>query len=75
MLVLDDRSGFLIVHPDTLVTGTRIANSFKCRRMAVLGALVTSNETSPAAVNGSMLHDLFEYIVLGNPAADDTSAE
>lgn len=33
--VIDNEHGFLVVQPDTLLTGTRVADSFACLRRAV----------------------------------------
>ncbi|KAL4585843.1 hypothetical protein LXL04_010469 [Taraxacum kok-saghyz] len=52
--------GFLIVHPDILVSGTRVAGSFSCPRRTVLDERLKSNEQSSAALLGTLLHQLFQ---------------
>ncbi|KAI7740314.1 hypothetical protein M8C21_005294 [Ambrosia artemisiifolia] len=43
---------FLIVHPDILVSGTRVAASFSCPRRTVLDERLKNNEQSSAALAG-----------------------
>ncbi|KAI3764734.1 hypothetical protein L2E82_14747 [Cichorium intybus] len=52
--------GFLIVHPDILVSGTRVAGSFSCPRRTVLDERLKSNEQSSSALLGTLLHQLFQ---------------
>ncbi|XP_023743662.1 DNA replication ATP-dependent helicase/nuclease JHS1 [Lactuca sativa] len=52
--------GYLIVHPDILVSGTRVAGSFSCPRRTVLDERLKSNEQSAAALLGTLLHQLFQ---------------
>ncbi|KAG5627158.1 hypothetical protein H5410_012376 [Solanum commersonii] len=51
---------FLIVHPDILVSGTRVAGSFSCSRRAVLDERLKSGEYSAAALIGTLLHQMFQ---------------
>ncbi|KAK9069565.1 hypothetical protein SSX86_011469 [Deinandra increscens subsp. villosa] len=51
---------FVIVHPDTLVSGTRVAASFSCPRRTVLDERLKNNEQSAAALVGTLLHKLFQ---------------
>ncbi|KAJ0668754.1 putative DNA helicase [Helianthus annuus] len=51
---------FLIVHPDILVSGTRVAASFSCPRRTVLDERLKNNEQSAAALVGTLLHQLFQ---------------
>lgn len=37
--LVDREQGFLILQPDSLISGTSIANSIRCMRRAVLGDL------------------------------------
>lgn len=37
--VIDRSSGFLVLLPDLLISGTSIANSVRCMRRAVLGEI------------------------------------
>lgn len=34
---MDREQGFLVLHPDSLISGTSISNSIRCMRRAVLG--------------------------------------
>uniref|UniRef100_A0A5B7AJ85 DNA helicase n=2 Tax=Davidia involucrata TaxID=16924 RepID=A0A5B7AJ85_DAVIN len=51
---------FLIVHPDILVSGTRVAASFSCPRRTVLDERLKSSEHSAAALIGTLLHQIFQ---------------
>nr|XP_043625334.1 DNA replication ATP-dependent helicase/nuclease JHS1 [Erigeron canadensis] len=51
---------FLIVHPDILVSGTRVAGSFSCPRRTVLDERLKNNEQSASALVGTLLHQLFQ---------------
>ncbi|KAK9065396.1 hypothetical protein SSX86_016779 [Deinandra increscens subsp. villosa] len=51
---------FVIVHPDILVSGTRVAASFSCPRRTVLDERLKNNEQSAAALVGTLLHQLFQ---------------
>ncbi|CAN4126033.1 unnamed protein product [Withania somnifera] len=51
---------FLIVHPDILVSGTRVAGSFSCSRRTVLDERLKSGEYSAAALIGTLLHQMFQ---------------
>ncbi|VFQ84275.1 unnamed protein product [Cuscuta campestris] len=51
---------FLIVHPDILASGTRVASSFSCSRRTVLDERLKSSEYSAAALMGTLLHQIFQ---------------
>lgn len=53
-------SNFVIVHPDLLVSGTRVATSFTCPRRTVLDERLKSSEYSTAALIGTLLHQIFQ---------------
>lgn len=53
-------NNFLIVHPDILVSGTRVAASFSCPRRTVLDERLKSSEYSTAALCGTLLHQIFQ---------------
>ncbi|PHU30986.1 hypothetical protein BC332_03079 [Capsicum chinense] len=57
---INRRKNFLIVHPDILVSGTRVAGSFSCSRRAVLDERLKSGEYSAAALIGTLLHQIFQ---------------
>jgi hypothetical protein len=49
----------LVLQPDVLLSGTRIAGSFKCLRQAVLEERF-GGEGNAKAVEGTLLHDLLQ---------------
>ncbi|XP_057807552.1 DNA replication ATP-dependent helicase/nuclease JHS1 isoform X2 [Salvia miltiorrhiza] len=51
---------FFIVHPDILVSGTRVSASFSCPRRTILDERIKSTENSTAALMGTLLHQLFQ---------------
>ncbi|CAH2038530.1 unnamed protein product [Thlaspi arvense] len=57
---VDHQNNFLIVHPDTLVAGTKVAGSFGCPRRTVLDERLRSNEHATAALLGTLLHQVFQ---------------
>ncbi|XVE99925.1 hypothetical protein REPUB_Repub03eG0242300 [Reevesia pubescens] len=57
---VDSENNFLIIHPDILVSGTRVAGSFSCPRRTVLDERLRSNEQSTAALIGTLLHQIFQ---------------
>jgi DNA replication ATP-dependent helicase Dna2 len=62
--VIDNPSGMIILHPDTLVASTHVADSFKCIRRAVLQDHVkATGETSKPLVYGSIIHELFQTAI------------
>jgi hypothetical protein len=52
-------AGLLVLQPDVLLSGTRVAGSFKCARQAVLEERFGGGG-SAKAVEGTLLHDLFQ---------------
>ncbi|BBG97197.1 DNA replication helicase, putative [Prunus dulcis] len=57
---VDHHHNFIIVHPDVLVAGTRVAASFSCPRRTVLDERLKGNEHSSAALSGTILHQVFQ---------------
>ncbi|KAM4081953.1 hypothetical protein ACJW30_11G132500 [Castanea mollissima] len=57
---VDHDNNFIIVHPDILVSGTRVAGSFSCPRRTVLDERVKCSEYSTAALIGTLLHQIFQ---------------
>ncbi|KAJ4727342.1 DNA replication ATP-dependent helicase Dna2 [Melia azedarach] len=53
-------NNLLIVHPDILVSGTRVAASFSCSRRSVLDERLKCSEQSSAALIGTLLHQIFQ---------------
>ncbi|GLT73724.1 hypothetical protein SLA2020_455620 [Shorea laevis] len=57
---IDHEKNFLIIHPDILISGTRVAASFNCPRRTVLDERLTSSEYATAALTGTLLHEIFQ---------------
>ncbi|XP_040995352.1 DNA replication ATP-dependent helicase/nuclease JHS1 [Juglans microcarpa x Juglans regia] len=57
---IDRDSNFIIVHPDILLSGTRVAASFSCPRRTILDERLKCNEYSTAALIGTLLHQIFQ---------------
>ncbi|XP_057980952.1 DNA replication ATP-dependent helicase/nuclease JHS1 [Malania oleifera] len=57
---IDHENNLLVVHPDMLVSGTRVAASFSCPRRAVLDERLKCGEHSTAALIGTLLHQIFQ---------------
>ncbi len=51
----------LILQPDVLLSGTRVAGSFKCPRLSVLEERF-GGESNAKAVEGTLLHDLLQVM-------------
>lgn len=61
--VLDDTQGFLVLHPDSLISGTTVVGSLFCARRSVLSSLFRGMDTdSPVMVIGSIVHELFQMV-------------
>ncbi|GLJ43384.1 hypothetical protein SUGI_0901420 [Cryptomeria japonica] len=58
--VIDHENNILIVHPDLLISGSRVGTSFSCPRRAVLDERIKSFDLSAAALMGTMLHQIFQ---------------
>ncbi|XP_066536208.1 DNA replication ATP-dependent helicase/nuclease DNA2 [Hoplias malabaricus] len=59
--VIDRNSGYLVLLPDLLVSGTSIASSIRCMRRAVLGEMFkTFDGGSKQMLNGTIVHDIFQ---------------
>ena len=52
-------SGLLVLRPDVLLSGTRVAGSFKCGRQALLEERF-GGCSGRKAMEGTLLHSLFE---------------
>ncbi|XP_035254823.1 DNA replication ATP-dependent helicase/nuclease DNA2 isoform X1 [Anguilla anguilla] len=58
---IDRVSGFLILMPDLLISGTSIANSIRCMRRAVLGERFKAFDGgSKQMLNGTIVHEIFQ---------------
>lgn len=49
----------VILHPDLLLSGTRVSSSFRCKRQAVLEERFAGS-SSDKAVEGTILHEVFQ---------------
>lgn len=58
--VIDHESNLLVIHPDLLISGSRVGTSFSCPRRAVLDERIKSIDVSTAALMGTMLHRVFQ---------------
>jgi DNA replication ATP-dependent helicase Dna2 len=62
--VIDNGNGMLILFPDTLVSSTHVADSFKCMRRAVLqDRIKATGEITKPLVFGSIIHELFQEAI------------
>ena len=57
--------------PDVLLSGTRVASSFKCTRQAVLEECY-GGKSSAKAVEGTLLHELFQAALLDERSTADS---
>uniref|UniRef100_A0A8C2ZPC0 DNA replication ATP-dependent helicase/nuclease n=1 Tax=Cyclopterus lumpus TaxID=8103 RepID=A0A8C2ZPC0_CYCLU len=59
--VVGREQGFLVLLPDSLISGTSISNSIRCMRRAVLGDMFKSFDGgSKQMLNGTMVHEVFQ---------------
>ncbi|KAG2574315.1 DNA replication ATP-dependent helicase/nuclease JHS1-like isoform X2 [Panicum virgatum] len=58
--IVDHDNNLVIVHPELLISGTRVASSFHCPRRSVLDDRLKSNEYSTSALIGTLLHQVFQ---------------
>lgn len=61
MCILDNSTDhYLVVHPDTLVSGTTVSMATKCLRQSILNERFRTEGQSEAMLIGTLLHDLFD---------------
>uniref|UniRef100_A0ACD5UV27 Uncharacterized protein n=1 Tax=Avena sativa TaxID=4498 RepID=A0ACD5UV27_AVESA len=53
-------SNLVIIHPELLISGTRVASSFHCPRRSVLDERIKSTEFATSALMGTLLHQVFQ---------------
>lgn len=59
--VIDKDSGFLVLLPDVLISGTSVANSIRCMRRAVLGEIFKGFDGgSKQMLTGTIVHEIFQ---------------
>ncbi|NXY18888.1 DNA2 nuclease, partial [Atrichornis clamosus] len=62
--VINDQSGYLVLYPDLLLSGTTISNSIRCMRRAVLSERFRGSESgSRQMLVGTILHEIFQQSV------------
>ncbi|KAL1535834.1 DNA helicase [Salvia divinorum] len=66
---------FFIVHPDILVSGTRVSASFTCPRRTVLDERIKSTENSTAALIGTLLHQIFQAGLISESPSKESLEE
>jgi DNA replication ATP-dependent helicase Dna2 len=65
--IINDEYGMIILHPDFLISSTVIADSYSCMRRAVLQDRVkATNDSSPALIYGTILHEVFQEAMKAN---------
>ncbi|XP_010020262.1 PREDICTED: DNA replication ATP-dependent helicase/nuclease DNA2, partial [Nestor notabilis] len=69
--VIDEQSGYLVLYPDLLLSGTTISNSIRCIRRAVLSERFRGSESgSRQTLVGTILHEIFQQSVTNNLAQE-----
>ncbi|XP_078162999.1 DNA replication ATP-dependent helicase/nuclease JHS1-like [Carex rostrata] len=58
--VVNRTKNLVIVHPDVLISGTRVASSFTCSRRTIFDDRLKISENSIAALIGTLLHQIFQ---------------
>uniref|UniRef100_A0A8C2VM03 DNA replication ATP-dependent helicase/nuclease n=2 Tax=Chinchilla lanigera TaxID=34839 RepID=A0A8C2VM03_CHILA len=62
--IIDKDSGFLILYPDMLISGTSIASSIRCLRRAVLSETFrSSHPATRQMLIGVVLHEVFQKAI------------
>ncbi|XP_037759445.1 DNA replication ATP-dependent helicase/nuclease DNA2 isoform X3 [Chelonia mydas] len=69
--IINRDSGYLILYPDLLLSGTTVSNSIRCLRKAVLSEKFRSCESSSRQMLiGTILHETFQQGVTNNFAQE-----
>ncbi|NWZ22193.1 DNA2 nuclease, partial [Asarcornis scutulata] len=67
MWIIDEQSGYLILYPDLLLSGTTISSSIRCIRRAVLSEKFRGSDSgSRQMLVGTILHEIFQQSVTNN---------
>ncbi|XP_006835892.1 PREDICTED: DNA replication ATP-dependent helicase/nuclease DNA2 [Chrysochloris asiatica] len=62
--IIDKDSGYLVLYPDMLISGTSVASSIRCMRRAVLSETFRrSDPTTRQMLVGTILHEVFQKAV------------
>ncbi|KFZ46581.1 DNA replication ATP-dependent helicase/nuclease DNA2, partial [Antrostomus carolinensis] len=65
--VINEQSGYLVLYPDLLLSGTTISNSIRCLRRAVLSERFRGSDSgSRQTLIGTILHEIFQQSVTNN---------
>ncbi|NXP46267.1 DNA2 nuclease, partial [Heliornis fulica] len=65
--IINEQSGYLVLYPDLLLSGTTISNSIRCLRRAVLAERFRGSEPgSRQTLLGTILHEIFQQSVTNN---------
>ncbi|KAI2082332.1 DNA replication endonuclease-helicase Dna2 [Ophidiomyces ophidiicola] len=65
--IVDNDNNLIIIHPDTLISATVVADSFSCQRRAVLqDRIKATSEASGPQVYGHILHEIFQEAMKAN---------
>ncbi|GAB4823940.1 hypothetical protein N2152v2_010986 [Parachlorella kessleri] len=64
--LLDMENGMLVLHPDVLLSGTRITGSNSCPRQSILDEKIAGDGSSAAAVQGTLQHSLIQAALQDN---------
>ncbi|XP_075361450.1 DNA replication ATP-dependent helicase/nuclease DNA2 isoform X2 [Mycteria americana] len=69
--IINEQSGYLVLYPDLLLSGTTISNSIRCMRRAVLSERFRGSESgSCQTLIGTILHEIFQQSVTNNLAQE-----
>uniref|UniRef100_A0A8V5GJ85 DNA replication ATP-dependent helicase/nuclease DNA2 n=1 Tax=Melopsittacus undulatus TaxID=13146 RepID=A0A8V5GJ85_MELUD len=68
--IIDEQSGYLILYPDLLLSGTTISKSIRCMRRAVLSERFKVSSGSRQTLVGTILHEIFQQSVTNNLAQE-----
>ncbi|XP_019954414.2 DNA replication ATP-dependent helicase/nuclease DNA2 [Paralichthys olivaceus] len=71
--LVDREQGFLVLLPDSLISGTSISSSIRCMRRAVLSDMFKSFDGgSKQMLNGTMVHEVFQRAATAKDFSMDT---
>ncbi|KAK3727809.1 hypothetical protein QZH41_008231, partial [Actinostola sp. cb2023] len=71
--ILDNQTDqYIVVHPDTLVSGTTVAGATRCLRRSILNERFRTEDTNEAMLIGTLLHDLFDKAMQSKGKVDAT---
>ena len=63
VVIVDDDFGLAVLHPEFLLSPSRVSQCFPCMRKAVLGEVSPSGAPSVAAVMGTLKHEMFDRLL------------